>query len=152
MPRSSRRKKIHERLSIRQVKCLFNPPGAPHLGGAWESLVKSAKRALVRILAKQVVTDGILVMTLAIVENILNGRPLRYLTNDATEPEVLTPNHLLLGGANPNIPFDLFNTSIPAHSNSLSGEYCPCGPPFITFFLLLLFWGGWVYIKRSPTS
>ena len=101
--------KIHEKLSLRQVKWVFNPPGAPHFGGAWESLVKSAKRALVRILAKQVVTDEILVTTLAIVENILNGRPLTYLTNDATEPEVLTPNHLLLGRANPNIPFDLFN-------------------------------------------
>ena len=60
-------------------------------------------------MAKQVVTDEVLVTTLAIVENILNGRPLTYLTNDATEPEVLTPNHLLLGRANPNIPFDLFD-------------------------------------------
>ena len=47
-------KRIHERLSLRQVKWVFNPPGAPHFGGAWESLVKSAKRALVRILANQV--------------------------------------------------------------------------------------------------
>ena len=37
-------KRIHERLSLRQVKWVFNPPGAPHFGGAWESLVKPAKR------------------------------------------------------------------------------------------------------------
>ena len=95
------------------MKWVFNPPGAAHFGGAWESLVKSAKQVLVRsrILAKQVVTEEILVTTLARydVENILKFRPSTYLTNDATEPEVLTPNHLLFGRANPNIPFDLFN-------------------------------------------
>ena len=113
LDRLDEKKKIHERLSLRQVKWVFNPPGAPHFGGAWESLVKSATQALVRlrILAKQVVTDEILVTTLARydVENILKFRPSTYLTNDDTEPEILTPNHLLFGRANPNIPFDLFN-------------------------------------------
>ena len=41
-------------------------------------------------------------------ENLLNGRPLTYLTDDSAEPEILTPHHLLTGRANPNLPLDLF--------------------------------------------
>ena len=95
-------------MTTRQVEWHFNPPGAPHFGGAWESLVKSAKRALTRILGQRTLTDEILTTALCIAENLLNGRPLTYLTDEATEAEVLTPNHLLTGRANPNLPADLF--------------------------------------------
>ena len=40
------------------------------------------------------------------VENLLNGRPLTSVNVDATDPEMLTPNHLLLGRKSPNMaPF-----------------------------------------------
>ena len=100
--------KIIESLSLRRVKWIFNPPGATHFGGAWESLVKSAKRALVAILSNQTLTDEVLVTALVTVENLLNGRPLTYISNDVSAPEVLTPNHLLVGRANPNMPPDVF--------------------------------------------
>ena len=67
--------KIIESLSLRRGKWIFNPSGAPHFGGAWESLVKSAKRALVAILSNQTLTDEVLVTALVTVENLLNGRP-----------------------------------------------------------------------------
>ncbi len=79
------------------------PP--PHFGGAWESLVKSTKRVLTDILHNQTLTDEIFVTTLATVENLLNGRPLIW---RPCRPQILTPNHFLVGRANPRIPLDIF--------------------------------------------
>ena len=42
------------------------------------------------------------------VESFLNSRPLTYLSDDPVATKPLTPNHLLLGRANPNLPPDLF--------------------------------------------
>ena len=84
----------------------FNPPSAPHFGGSWERLVKSAKRALVHVLQGQTLTDEVLNAAFIQVENLLNGRPLTFVKVDATDPEILTPNHLLLGRNSPNMaPF-----------------------------------------------
>ena len=73
-----------------------NPPSAPHFGGSWERRVKSAKHALIRRLLP---TDESLNSALILVENLLNGRPLTFVNVDPKDPEVLTPNHLLLGGS-----------------------------------------------------
>ena len=42
--------KINEELGRRNVTWNFIPPASPHFGGSWESLVKSAKRALMFVL------------------------------------------------------------------------------------------------------
>ena len=85
-----------------------SPP--PHFGGAWESLVKSAKRMLTTILHNQTLTDEILVTTLITIENLLNRRPLAYLSDDPVAPQVLTPNHFLVGRVNPHIQRDIYDT------------------------------------------
>ena len=41
---------------------------------------------------------------LIIVEALLNGWPLTHVSVDLEQPETLTPNHFLLGHANPNLP------------------------------------------------
>ena len=95
-------------LSRKQVNWHFNPPSAPHFGGVWERLVQSAKRALWFILNGRTLTDEVLLTTLIQVESLLNSRPLTYISVNPTDPEPLTPNHLLLGRANPNLPPDVF--------------------------------------------
>ncbi|XP_055714778.1 uncharacterized protein LOC129808899, partial [Phlebotomus papatasi] len=80
-------------LSKRNIEWEYNPPSAPHMGGAWERLIRSVKRSLEATLKASVPTPEILVTAFAEVESILNGRPLMVLTDN---DELLTPNHFLL--------------------------------------------------------
>ena len=75
----------------------FNPPGAPHHGGSWESLVRSVKRVLYDILGSRRVTEEVLGTTLCLVEQALISRPISPVSNGSCELEALTPNHFLLG-------------------------------------------------------
>ena len=75
----------------------LNPPSAPHHGGVFESMIKSAKKALNVILAKASVTDDELSTAFTEVEGILNSRPLTYCGADPKDEPCLTPNHFLIG-------------------------------------------------------
>ena len=72
-------------------------------------MVRAAKIALTAVLGRQRLTEEILVTTLTLVENVLNSRKLTPVSEDSADPECFTPNHLLLGRANPNIPPDVFS-------------------------------------------
>jgi hypothetical protein len=85
---------IQEHLGRQPTKWFFNPPAAPHFGGAWERMVRAAKTALTAVLGRQRLTDEILVTTLTLVENVLNSRKLTPVSEDLTDPECLTPKPL----------------------------------------------------------
>ena len=72
------------------------------MGGAWESLVKSVRTGLKAIVKDGIFTDESLPTFLCKVESVLNGRPLISVSNDISDFEPLTPNHLLIGEASPN--------------------------------------------------
>ncbi|XP_062548041.1 uncharacterized protein LOC134213248 [Armigeres subalbatus] len=83
-----------------QTTWKFIPPGTPHMGGAWERLVRSVKVALTAIQdGGQKLDDEALLTFLAEAEGIVNCRPLTYLPLDSIEQEALTPNHFLLGSS-----------------------------------------------------
>ena len=86
----------------------FNPPDAPHMGGAWERLIGCVKVALRTLLKERSVTDFQLMTLLTEVETIVNSRPLTAVSDDINDMEALTPNHFLLGRANKYVPMGDF--------------------------------------------
>ena len=75
----------------------FNPPNSPHFGGIFESMIKSGKKAIKAILQNSEFTDLELVTAFALAEDMLNGRPLMFMTDDPGDFQVLTPSMFLHG-------------------------------------------------------
>ena len=75
----------------------FNPPSAPHMGGAWERLVRSVKEVMFGLVKNHVLTDPQLLTLLTEAESIVNSRPLTHISEDVNDLGALTPNHILLG-------------------------------------------------------
>ena len=68
--------KIADTLSQEGVEWKFNPPAAPHSGGVFERLVRSA------VLGDRAVDDETLRTVVTEVEALLNGRPLTHASTD----------------------------------------------------------------------
>ncbi|XP_045213485.2 uncharacterized protein LOC123564176 [Mercenaria mercenaria] len=75
----------------------FIPTRAPWFGGWWERMVGLVKTSLKKVLGRAFVTFEALQTTLTEVEAILNDRPLTYVISENTDPEPITPSHLLTG-------------------------------------------------------
>ena len=71
----------------------LQPPAAPHFGGAWESLLKSSKRAIFDILGKKYLKEENLSTVICIAEQLLNNRPLTAVSSDVGDLDTITPNH-----------------------------------------------------------
>ncbi|XP_055590561.1 uncharacterized protein LOC129742655 [Uranotaenia lowii] len=82
------------------TKWTFIPPGAPHMGGAWERLVQSVKRAMDYAFNEEKLDEEGLMTLVVEVESMVNTRPLTYLPIESEESEALTPNHFLLLSSN----------------------------------------------------
>lgn len=82
-----------------RMKWKFIPPGAPHMGGAWERLVRSVKTALGATLHQKVLKEETLLTLLTEAEHSINSRPLTHVSVDPMDPEALTPNHFLIGSS-----------------------------------------------------
>ena len=89
------------------IQFQMNPPGASHMGGAWERLIGVVRSVLNAILDKNSkrLDDNSLSTFFYEVAAVVNCRPLslEYVT-DPNYPEPLTPNHLLTGRSRVVIP------------------------------------------------
>ncbi len=82
------------------IRWRFNPPYASHYGGVFERLIGAAKAALYHALPSHLTLSLEQLQTaFAVVEDILNTRPLAYVSSHAADLQPLTPNHFLGGGA-----------------------------------------------------
>ena len=73
---------MQRNLAQNGIEWTFNPPAAPHFVGAWESLVKSSKRAIFNILGKESLKEENLSTVICIAEKLLNNQPLTAVGSD----------------------------------------------------------------------
>jgi hypothetical protein len=88
---------VLEKATNNKICWKFNPPGAPHWGGVFESMVKCAKHALQSIMSPGEIDDEELETLFCGVESLLNSRPLTYQSDDPHDANPLTPSHFLTG-------------------------------------------------------
>ena len=96
---------IQKEMAKDKIQWIFNPPSAPHFGGVYESLIKSMKRAMTRILTNADVNDEELMTVLIEIEHLINERPIGICDEDSKSFSALTPNHFLLGITESNPEF-----------------------------------------------
>jgi hypothetical protein len=78
------------------VKWHFTPPYGPHHGGTYETMVKSAKRALKALCSNPDLTMDEFRTFVSRSGALINGRPLTRVCTEGNT-EILTPNHFLFG-------------------------------------------------------
>ena len=101
--------KIYDNLRQKGIEWKFNPPAASHMGGIWERMIRTTRRIMSMLLGEQTVNDECLLTLLAEVERIINDRPLTTPSSDATDPQPLSPNDLLLLRPNVSIPNGVYD-------------------------------------------
>jgi len=88
---------VRTALTQRGVQWMYIPKRAPWYGGFWERLIGLTKTALKKILGRAYVSMETLQTILTEVEAIMNDRPLTHVSSNVSDPEPLTPSHLLYG-------------------------------------------------------
>lgn len=102
--------RIGRTLQQHHIDWKFNPPSASHFGGIWERLIRLVRRVLYSLLRDQSISldDESLHTVMCEVEQIVNNRPLTPSSDNPNDLDMLTPNHLLLGRRNTNMPPGMF--------------------------------------------
>jgi hypothetical protein len=88
--------KVDQQLKQQNIEWNFNTPTASYQGGAWERMIRAARRTLTVVIGKTILDDERLLTVFCEVEAILNNRPITKNADDVLDEEPLTPNHLLL--------------------------------------------------------
>lgn len=116
---------VRETLSNHGTQWQFIPKRAPWYGGWWERLIGLTKTTLKKTLGRSYVSYERLQTVVTEIEAIMNDRPLTYVSSDASDPEVLTPSHLLYGRRVTSLPYqdvpdDILNGPTLGNQSSLN--------------------------------
>ena len=101
--------KICQRTANRGATLIFNPPQAPHFGGAHEIMIKGAKKAIHAVLGEANVTDEELMSAFTGIESLHYLRPITHETANPCDETPLTPNHILYEQVGGTSASDLVN-------------------------------------------
>lgn len=99
--------KLERELSQRGCNWVFHtppPPGASHMSGVWERLVRTVKRSLKAILGNSPMNEEVLHTVFTEAERIANSRPLTLNPSSPGDNDHLTPSHFLNVRPSLNIP------------------------------------------------
>lgn len=88
----------------------FIPPRSPNFGGLWEASVKSSKKHFKATIGTTVLLKDELETILTQIESCLNSRPLKQLTSEPEDLEILTPGHFLIHRPLASIPEPSYET------------------------------------------
>ena len=96
----------------------FIPKRAPWFGGFWERLIGLTKLTLKKVLGRAFTTLNSLQTIIVEIEAILNDRPLTCVPTDISDPDPITPAHLLYGRKIVCVPYHM------------TPQYNQCDPDF----------------------
>ena len=96
---------IEEKIAKYGVEWKFIPNRAPWFGGWWERLIGLTKNAIKKVLGRSFVKMEMLRTIVTEIESVLNNRPITYISTDITDPQPLTPSHLLYGRRLDSLPY-----------------------------------------------
>ena len=103
--------KVRNELLQRGCKWVFHHPGASHMSGVRERLVKSVKKSLKAIIGKDLINEEVLQTVFTEAERIANSRPLTRNSSSPDDDEPLTPSHFLNVRPTVNLPPEMVNDS-----------------------------------------
>ena len=95
--RSIDKEKVQSSMTSEKIDWRFNPPGASHMGGIWERVIRSIRSTLTSLMRNHGtrLDDEGLRTLMTEVEAIVNSRPLTTVSSDVDDLQALTPAHLL---------------------------------------------------------
>ena len=93
---------VAKQLADKGTAFKFITPSAPTHGGAWEREVKSVEAALYAGLKDHRVSEPVLRTLFVKVQGVLNSKPLTYISTDAQDPDLITPQMLLIWPRGPS--------------------------------------------------
>jgi hypothetical protein len=88
---------VQDTLRYRGTTWQFIPKRAPWYGGFWERLIGLTKMTMKKVLGRTFVSLTSLQTIVTEIEAVLNDRPITHMSSDISDPEPLTPAHLLYG-------------------------------------------------------
>ena len=103
---------MSESLCVLGVQWKFIPKRAPWYGGFWERLIGLTKMTLRKVLGKAFVTLPMLQTLIVEIEAVLNDRPLTHVSSDLSDPEPLTPSHLICGRRITSLPHTVVDEAV----------------------------------------
>ncbi|XP_075254797.1 uncharacterized protein LOC142346173 [Convolutriloba macropyga] len=96
----------------------FNPPYGPLFGGAWERLIKKAKRIFLIVLVSKRLTSDVFHAIMVEIQSLLNSRPLTHVPDVPNNEELITPKHFLVRRPYNSLLPGQFSLAMPASSRS----------------------------------
>ncbi|CAC5375224.1 unnamed protein product [Mytilus coruscus] len=123
--------KIENAMLQKNIDWQFNPPAGSHFGVVWERLIRSVRKTMNSVIREEILGDDGLNTMFCEIESTHNSRPITMNSDDPSDLEALTPNHLLIMKRKQNLlPSKMETNSV--HCKSILESLGPRVPSRVT--------------------